>query len=794
MINYADNIVSDESLAQYEEEVIEKCPVPTREKTDKQEMPDYRDMYTVADNCAFIQHCRDDATCLPEPEWWSMISILCHGENGSEICHEYSSAYPKYRIQETQQKIIAAQKENKPHTCGTIKEYGFCPSGGCVKNDKEVISPIAFANIDYAAIGDWELDEAGLLPANTTPISKEAMNEIKQKSIEDFFSTDKLNKLVAIKWQNSADYEALKVKCVAAAKKHSIMKDVVKRIAELEKQQLQQQIKINSRWDCEFFQSAEIPERYAADNDGVYYIDDEGDKIKIIATPIAITKKKRNINTHKTQCELTYQNYGSTMTKSIAPSDLAYRTIMELNNFHIPIANQYAKLASDYLLTMYGSRKIPAMEESDRYGWNNDFSGFVPYVAGVEVSEQMKTMNDRIESAGNYDAWKTALTPFRQSMTHRFALACGFAAPLYKPLGERIPVYMLWGEKDAGKSISVESLASIWGNPKNLCHTPNDSPAFIYRKAAMYNNIPLIMDELGTILNNADKVKDFKSIIYQLTQGQDPGRARKEERETREMNEWCTCIVVAGERGILSTEDFGGITKRVVEIEISSKLKKTNEKILSVVKKTTEKNYGHAGEEYIRKILPLLAGSGLKNLREKVVAQMDTISDGKYYYTDVVSIVLLADYLASVHIFQQAEDTAWAEMQELFKVVYDQYDELDADTEANNKYDVLLGWVEKNQKTFDGSGNSVVNGYFVNEEGSREQKEAGCDFSSRITFDKADSVVILASVLRDMADNQKQWGYKRLLADLRKIGVVADKERAVVDTKQQRVVQVAMKH
>ena len=619
------------------------------------------------------------------------------------------------------------------------------------------------------------------------------MEDIKKKSVEDLFSDDKLKKLISIKWLSASDYEVQKERCLNAAKKHQMMKAVAKRIAEMEKQELQQQVKHKSRWDCEYFAAPEMPERYAADNDGVYYINDEGQSIKIIATPIAITKKMRNINNHKTRCELTYKNYGKVVSKSYAPSNLDYRSIMTLNDFNIPIANQNSKLASDYLLLMNGSSKIPITEEADRYGWNNNFSNFVPYAAGIEVSEQMKNMNDRIESAGNYEQWKTVMQPFRQSMTHRFALACGFAAPLYRPLEERIPVFMLWGEKDAGKSISMESLTSIWGNPKSFCHTPNDSPAYIYRKAAVYNNIPLVLDELGTILNNAEKVKDFKSIIYQLTQGQDPGRARKEERETREMNEWCTCIVVAGERGILSTEDFGGITKRVVEIEISSELKKTNEKILSAVKKATEKNYGYAGQEYIQKIIPLISSGKIKDLRQKVVERIDQMAgDAKYYYTDVVSVVLLADYLASVHIFHQNADDAWREMEKMFHAVFLQYDRFDSDTEADNKYGVLMNWFEKNQHSFDGRSSSVVNGYFINDKGNKEEMDKG--FTNRIEFETADSVVILSSVLREIAEKQYTWGYKRLLTDLRKIGLVAEVDRAVVGMKQQRVVQIKITH
>jgi len=259
------------------------------------------------------------------------------------------------------------------------------------------------------------------------------------------------------------------------------------------------------------------------------------------------------------------------------------------------------------------------------------------------------------------------------------------------------------------------------------------------------------------------------------------------------MNEWCNCIVVAGERGILSTEDFGGIIKRVVEIQISSELKRINEKVLEVVKKTTEKNYGFAGQEYIQNIIPLIGSGELKSLRKKVVEQIGLMAgDTGYYYTDVVSIVLLADYLASIHVFHQEEDIAWAEMQKMFKVIYQQYDQFDSDTEAEYKYNALMNWIESNQHTFDGSVNNMVNGYFIDADGNRDRKEPGWG-SNRIKFDKAEGVIILSSALKDFEKN-KHWGYKRLLTDLRKIGVVAERERLFVDMKQQRVVQIKLNH
>ena len=124
--------------------------------------------------------------------------------------------------------------------------------------------------------------------------------------------------------------------------------------------------------------------------------------------------------------------------------------------------------------------------------------------------------------------------------------------------------------------------------------------------------------------------------------------------------------------------------------------------------------------------------------------------------------------------------------------IFKQYEKFDSDTEADNKYNVLINWLEKNQHSFDGRSNVAVNGYFIDANGNKEKTDTG--FANRTEFTEAAGVVILSAVLRDFAEKQYQWGYKRLLTDLRKLGVLMDGDRVVVEAKQQRVVKIKINH
>ncbi len=77
----------------------------------------------VIEKCQFIQHCDEDAACLPEPHWWAMVSNLAFCEGGAEAIHSLSRTYPGYTKAETASKIEQAQRAAGPHTCQYIQNY-----------------------------------------------------------------------------------------------------------------------------------------------------------------------------------------------------------------------------------------------------------------------------------------------------------------------------------------------------------------------------------------------------------------------------------------------------------------------------------------------------------------------------------------------------------------------------------------------------------------------------------------------------------------------------------------------
>ncbi|OPX86078.1 MAG: hypothetical protein A4E53_03284 [Pelotomaculum sp. PtaB.Bin104] len=122
----------------------------------------------IFEKCAFLRHCRDNAATLPEPSWYTMLSIVARTEEGPALCHELSRPYPGYSVSETDGKIRHALQDTGPVTCERIKSDspGFCDT--C---SNKVTSPIVLGLQTRwekpIALNEYELPK---FPTNILPV------------------------------------------------------------------------------------------------------------------------------------------------------------------------------------------------------------------------------------------------------------------------------------------------------------------------------------------------------------------------------------------------------------------------------------------------------------------------------------------------------------------------------------------------------------------------------------------------------------------------------------------------
>jgi len=83
--------------------------------------------------CSFMQHCKEHAHVLSEPEWYAMITQLARMPGGRDYIHLLSKPYPNYSARETDEKILHAVNGPGPITCQRIKHLCDCGKSCPVK-------------------------------------------------------------------------------------------------------------------------------------------------------------------------------------------------------------------------------------------------------------------------------------------------------------------------------------------------------------------------------------------------------------------------------------------------------------------------------------------------------------------------------------------------------------------------------------------------------------------------------------------------------------------------------------
>jgi hypothetical protein len=139
--NGAEYLLEDfEFLPPYEKSqtISSKCLLNTKTKD-----------ITAIMSCKFMQHCKEDAPSLSEPEWYAMITQLARQSGGRDHIHQLSRPYPNYSARETDEKILHAINGPGPMTCQRIKQLWDCgkncsvkaPAALCFKKQTIVATP-----------------------------------------------------------------------------------------------------------------------------------------------------------------------------------------------------------------------------------------------------------------------------------------------------------------------------------------------------------------------------------------------------------------------------------------------------------------------------------------------------------------------------------------------------------------------------------------------------------------------------------------------------------------------------
>ena len=244
-----------------------------------------------------------------------------------------------------------------------------------------------------------------------------------------------------------------------------------------------------------------------------------------------------------------------TMSKSLAQHEV------------FPVQNKYAKPAIQEMLAAYTENLQMARMGTTtvrRFGWTDDFSGFVIGTNIIKRDGTTRTVlpgeaipwNWRVDfgAKGAVDEWVKAAEfwynrPGAEVM--QFALLHGLGAPLVKLFNSSswhgLPMALV-GAGGKGKTMIAQLACAPYGNPSHLMFdaTKNGAtvPAIIAMTAAM-SNLPLLIDEVS-----GRTVDEVSGIAYALANGRDKIRLNSSGAVISNKGEWFTNSFITSNNSI----------------------------------------------------------------------------------------------------------------------------------------------------------------------------------------------------------------------------------------------------
>lgn len=505
--------------------------------------------------CAQINFIMDNVKTLPEPLWYSGLSIAQHCEDKETAIHLISKDYPNYSEKETIRKAQATQ--GMPHSCETINNVNPGVCNGCPHRGK-ITNPLALGKIFKQAV------EEPIKPLDQS-MSVKTIEHIKEHAE---VVTRGLSSLPEALYPFVYGKEG-GIYCMPAPK---------------------------------------------YDEDGVPIPGDP-----ILVTFYDLFPLKRIYSPADGECLLMKailpndpeREFLLPMSKVFAVEDL--KRIISSQGVLFNTDAKGGQYLMNYIVKWghYLTNKNAAEIMRMQMGWTPNQESFVVGESellrdGKEVtsptSPLCKSIAKHLMPAGSYEVWKEAANKLTKPSLelHAFTLLAGFGSVLMNKTSTSGVTISLTGESGAAKTGALYSCLSVWGNPKDLSVLEATSNGMTGRYLGLHN-IPFGLDEVGNIIP-----KDLSQLVHKISQGKSKIRMQASVNAERdhEMSASLIAIFTSNQsmydKLSILKKDPNGEVARLIEFSVRKPQAFIEEPTLG--KEIFDKfrfNYGWAGREFI---------------------------------------------------------------------------------------------------------------------------------------------------------------------------------------------------
>lgn len=211
--------------------------------------------------------------------------------------------------------------------------------------------------------------------------------------------------------------------------------------------------------------------------------------------------------------------------------------------------------------------------------------------------------------AGTVEKWSFVPKMYRalDQKLGQLAMCFSFAAPLMEIGGGDANNCMLsiWSsETGCGKSQLLKSCASVWGNPKEMFFSKDESITARCRRMSVLNNLPACMDEVTDLTD-----EDLSNLAFVISSGKEKNKLRASGAEFIRTGRWATCTFLTANKSVKEClaryhTDTSATLQRIMEYRCNFS-RYDNPKIREFIQKCAklyDENYGIAGPEFLIKL------------------------------------------------------------------------------------------------------------------------------------------------------------------------------------------------
>ena len=266
------------------------------------------------------------------------------------------------------------------------------------------------------------------------------------------------------------------------------------------------------------------------------------------------------------------------------------------------------------------------------FGWQQDdtfvFSGKI-YSAKGAIAVPMPGLENIVantQPTGSIEAWRAfvMLLVKKKMWKHLAILLAGAGSALMKYTGMYGMTYHCGStESGTGKSLALESAASIWGHPVHYRTGESTSAVAMQQRLGLLNSISLITDEITA--KNREDFKWFSSFALSVTEGR--GKERMESGSNKErlnLSTWATNAIMSSNTYVV--DHFTGAQEHSAEGELRRVLEFVMGDVLTwepyeiEIVKTLHSNYAVAGHLFVEHMVKDV--SKLRSMVPEVIQQV----------------------------------------------------------------------------------------------------------------------------------------------------------------------------